>query len=244
VQQQGGSASGSGGSSSSSTSSSSSVAAEAEALCGELNARLAQWEAAAAAQEAGGGGGAAAVAPPQPPAHPFVPGSAHCFPAMALDVVSAALAPACAALRGGLGEVLPLGLAALAGWRAVAGEACGAAALDVEALRAGCRLVGWAPGSPTPALFFAVLRAMAGAEQEEVLRFVFARRRLPARGGPALVLARMARADPDASLPMGHTCAGQLDLPEYSCASAMRAALLRAARLCTAFDLDGGAAGL
>ena len=103
--------------------------------------------------------------------------------------------------------------------------------------------MGGPQGSPTPGLFWRALGGMRAGEQEAVLKFVFARRRLPRAGGPALVLARMAREAPDAALPVGHTCAGQIDLPDYSSVEVMRGALLRAASLSSVFDLDGGAQG-
>ena len=140
--------------------------------------------------------------------------------------------------------LLPLPLLRLAGWRALASEACALAVLDVAALRARSSLLGWGGSTRTPDMFWDVLGAMAPQEQEAVLKFVFARKRLPRQGGPALVLARMGREAPDRSLPMGHTCSGQLDLPDYSSREVMRAALLRAASLCSAFDLDGGASGV
>ena len=102
---------------------------------------------------------------------------------------------------------------------------------------------------PTVGFFWAALRAMSAPEQESVLMFVFARRRLPPAHVPwswpaHFTLMRMGRNEPDSSLPCSHTCSFQLDLPEYSSAEVCRRQLLRAASSCIAYDLDGGARGV
>jgi len=141
--------------------------------------------------------------------------------------------------------VLPLPLLRLAGRAAVEAAATGAPALDVARLRGAAKLVGWpSPAPPAVAAFWEVLEALAPRQQELVLRFVFARRRLPAGGGGAvLTIARMARDAPDGTLPVGHTCAGVLELPEYSSKEALRRALLKAAEEGLAYDTDGGSTG-
>lgn len=150
------------------------------------------------------------------------------------------------AMREGFTSVVPLGVARLLSWHELETLVCGSPGLDVAMLRRHTRYDGFSASHPVVAMFWRVLEAMAPEQQASVLRFVWARDRLPtsdAGWGRPFTVARMARDDPDASLPQSHTCSFQIDLPEYSCDDAMRTALERAAEFSGDYDLDGGSAG-
>ena len=172
---------------------------------------------------------------------PFTAHNIGSVSTLAIGYLCKALMPGAQCIREGLGAMLPLPLLRLAGSLTLERTACGPLTLDLTALKRTARVIGWAtPTHPTPTMFWEVLGEMSVEEQEGVLKFVFAMRRLPTDNPPLLTLARMERDSPDTSLPMGHTCVGQLDLPNYSSKQAMRAALLKACALCSSFDLDGG----
>jgi hypothetical protein len=180
---------------------------------------------------------------------PVTPATAARFVALAIRARIAELLPAARLLAHGLAAVVPAPLACLLSPAELSTRACGTPGIDVDVLAAHTRYEGFRPDSPVVARFWRVLRAMSPREQESLMRFIFARRRLPAPG-PAgrwphlFVLARMARDDPDASLPQGHTCSFQLDLPEYTTDAAMARQLRVACENSVEYDLDGGAVGV
>jgi hypothetical protein len=99
---------------------------------------------------------------------------------------------------------------------------------------------------PSVIAFWQALRDMSPAEQESVMMFIYARRRLPSANIPwpsNFTLMRMGRDSPDLSLPCGHTCSFQLDLPAYSSYQVCKRQLLVAAASCIGYDLDGGSNG-
>jgi hypothetical protein len=175
------------------------------------------------------------------------------------------IAPSLLALARGLTGLVPPAPLALLPPAQLEALIAACPGIDVDALRRRTRYEGWIlpqvegetgqakafvphpdpPSHPTIVAFWEVLASLSPTQQESFLRFVYARRRLPPTDAPwphAFVIARMSRTNPDTSLPCGHTCSFQLDLPEYSSATALRAGLLTAAE-CLEYDLDGGAAG-
>ena len=168
------------------------------------------------------------------------------------DRAAAERRPLARALGVGLERVLPLTLLRIAGARALADAVGGARDLDVSALRAKARYRGWgrvagvecphdvSESHPTVRAFWSVLDSLSRRELELVMRFTFARRRLSPTNLPTLTLERMARDDPDGSLPAGHTCGSVLELPEYSNEATLKRQLLKAAESCIEYDLDGG----
>jgi len=157
------------------------------------------------------------------------------------------VAPPIAAIRDGLGLIIPL--QALDVWSSgdFEAELCGQASLDLDLLQRNTRYEGFSPGSDAVKHLWLALGAMSPQEQALVLRFVWARDRLPssdAAFSQPFVIARFYRDEPDASLPQAHSCSFQLDLPEYSSVAVLRRQLLLAAESCIGYDLDGGARGL
>jgi hypothetical protein len=191
-------------------------------------------------------GGRAVELVPGGAATPVTAATAPRFAALALAARVSELQPAAACIATGLAAVVPLPLLRLAGADALEARACGSPGIDVDVLRAHTQYEGFAANSPVVEAFWRVVRAMTPTEQESLLRFVYARKRLPPAGAPwphEFVVARMGRDDPDASLPAGHSCFFRLDLPAYSSADVLRARLLFAAENSIDYDLDGGARG-
>jgi len=161
----------------------------------------------------------------------------------------AELEPAVAALRAGLGAVVPLSSLALLTAAELEELVCGSRTLNVSLLQRHARYEGGYTATSLPVQrLWTALAGLGPQAQASVVRFITGRSRLPGteagwQGLPPLVVARLARAHPDATLPQAHSCSFQLDLPEYSSAAACAAALVKAAELCACFDLDGGARG-
>lgn len=119
--------------------------------------------------------------------------------------------------------------------------------MDVALLRRHTRTQGMDRHGHLVDWFFDVLKGLPPSRQSRVLRFIWARDRLPPNdAGFAMpfTIMRDGRDSPDGALPSAHTCTFQLDLPTYSSPAVMRRQLLAAADNCVGYDLDGGAQGV
>lgn len=182
---------------------------------------------------------------------PVTAATAQKFVRLAIRTRAAEFAPAAACLAHGLGSVVPLAYLRLFTPRQLELLVCGQPGLDLPLLKSRSRYEGFGPDAashPAVQAFWSALASMTPAEQEGVLMFAYARRRLPsgdAKWPRDFTLARMGRDRPDESLPAGHTCSFQLDLPSYSSAEVAKRQLLRAVMEGgVGYDLDGGAAGV
>ncbi|KAA0165530.1 hypothetical protein FNF31_01875 [Cafeteria roenbergensis] len=156
--------------------------------------------------------------------------------------VSAGLAP----LAAGLSSLVPLPMARVMTPRSLRTLVCGTSKMDVGMLRRHTRLAGFDKDAPQVGWLFSVLDSLPAARQATILRFIWARDRLPSTdAGFAMpfTLARLGRSNPDGTLPQAHTCSFQLDLPPYSSEEVLRERLCLAAAACAGYDLDGGARG-
>lgn len=164
--------------------------------------------------------------------------------------VSARLAEFDAALDAviaGLRKVVPIETLRVFSWRELELEVCGRQTLDVDLLRQNTRYEGYSETDPVVVMFWAALRRMSAKQQSAVLRFVWARERLPLSAADfpcAFIIAHLPSDDPDSNLPRAHTCSFQLDLPRYSSEEYLHRQLLLAAENCVGYDLDGGARGV
>lgn len=124
---------------------------------------------------------------------------------------------------------------------------CGSAGIDVQLLKRHTQYEGFTPDCETVRFFWSVVSAMAKEDQSKILRFVWARTRLPPNDAGfdrPFKITLMRRSQPDHWLPEAHTCFFQIDLPQYSCSEVLRTQLLTAARNCIGYDLDGRAQGV
>ena len=90
---------------------------------------------------------------------------------------------------------------------------CGSPGIDVAFLRRHTRYDGINPGHPVIGMFWEVLASLTPAQQASVMRFMWARERLPPSDAAftrPFIIARMPRDDPDTSLPQAHTCVFQV----------------------------------
>ena len=87
--------------------------------------------------------------------------------------------------------------------------------------------------------FWEVLGELTREERALFLRFAWGRSRAPegCRGVKCIVESVGGHGDPDARLPVAHTCFFQVDLPRYTCKAVLHEKLLYAIRHCKDMDL-------
>jgi hypothetical protein len=129
-----------------------------------------------------------------------------------------------AAMRRGLGTVVPLGALALLNGDELRLLACGDDRVDVALLRAHTRYSPpYSEEHPAIQRFWRVYAAMPPEDQAAWIRFCWGRYRLPpsaaawrAGGHPPFTIAPSHHGASDTALPTGHTCWFSVDLPAYS----------------------------
>lgn len=135
-----------------------------------------------------------------------------------------------AAIRRGLGTMVPLRALSLFTWSEAEALVAGEADVDVEVLKRHTRYEGtYTAGHAVVKRFWRVLGSMTPDDRQKYLRFVWGRSRLPAEGAHWTSTHTLQRlAGGDAVLPLAHTCFNTIDLPEYTSDDRMRWGLLTA----------------
>eukprot|EP01036_Dinobryon_divergens_P031758 gene31758-41221_t len=124
---------------------------------------------------------------------------------------------------------------------------CGIAEVDVDLLKSATDYSGYSGIERVISLFWEVLREFSHDDRRAFLRFTWSRSRLPlnlAGFKQRMKVSRLERSDPDASLPVSHTCSFQLDLPNYTNKESIRQKLTYAIHNCIAIDGDDTSAGM
>jgi len=125
----------------------------------------------------------------------------------------------------GLSSVIPLSSLRLQPWISIRNMICGEEGLDIALLRRNTRTQMMEANSQLVDWFFEILGELPPRRQARILRFIWARERLPANDAgfsQPFTIAQIGRDDPDRSLPMAHTCGFQIDIPAYSSRAIMR----------------------
>lgn len=137
--------------------------------------------------------------------------------------------PAVAAMRRGLGSVVPLHALALMTPAHIDELVAGQPEIDVERLKRHAAYEGWGEEHETVRLFWRVFHTFSDADKSAFIRFAWGRSRLP-RGEDWDHPFKVVRVGGStAALPHAHTCFFSIDLPEYTSESRMRSALLTCA---------------
>jgi len=147
----------------------------------------------------------------------------------------------CAAIRAGLGQMIPLRPLTLFNWQELQTMVCGSPTVNVDLLKKCTRYEGLSESDEVVNRFWRVLRSMSESEKSLFLKFVWGRSRLPlseSQFTQPFKLTRLSHSRPDVALPVAHTCFFQLDLPNYSSEITMRDKLLYAINNCSAIDGD------
>ena len=151
-----------------------------------------------------------------------------------------------AAIRRGLGTIIPLQALRLYTWQQVEILACGQPVIDMDVWKLHTEYQnGYSETHPTIKLFWKVLESLSFEEQAGFVRFAWGRSRLPSRNAwfDNMKLQRPAnsggKTDAENMLPVAHTCFFSIELPPYSSEEKMRHGLLTAIHFGAAGILNG-----
>ena len=148
-------------------------------------------------------------------------------------------------VREGLGHVVPLSMLRFLRWDALETRVCGSPKIDLNLLKSVCQYEGLDKNDQTARFFWEVMESMSDADQAQVIRFAWARSRLPRTESSFSDKFKLrAMAGGDNVFPVAHTCYFQLDLPAYSSVTIMRERLLYAIWNTVSIDGDGTTAAL
>jgi len=152
----------------------------------------------------------------------------------------------CAAMRRGLACVVPYALLSLFTWNELEAQVCGRSQMNVDLLQKMTKYNGCSPSDRHIQYFWQIMRNRFDEfEKAKFLKFVWGRARLPVRAADFQThftinqLAASAR-NPDAFMPIGHTCFFSVDMPAYTNLDIMHKRLLYAITHCEAIDADYG----
>jgi len=153
----------------------------------------------------------------------------------------------CQAIRAGLSQVVPISLLSILTWQELRDCVCGQPTIDVGLLKSMSVYEGCSDRDPHIVYFWSVLNDWSKNAPHELntfVQFVWGRSRLPSsaaeweRKFTLQLLHPRAGSDPDAYLPVAHTCFFSLELPAFSSAAVLKRRLLYAIHNCVAIDLD------
>lgn len=135
-----------------------------------------------------------------------------------------------AAIRRGMGQVVPLRALALFTPAEVEELVCGSAIIDIEVLKKHTAYSGYSESSETVRLFWKVFSSLTDEERSQYVRFAWGRSRLPSEGQTWTHEHSINRVGGGSSrsLPNAHTCFFTIDLPDYTTEEDMRWGLLTA----------------
>eukprot|EP00466_Bigelowiella_natans_P001843 jgi/Bigna1/49812/estExt_Genewise1.C_570015 len=149
-------------------------------------------------------------------------------------------------MRRGLACVVPYALLSLFTWNELEAQVCGRSQMNVDLLQKMTKYNGCSPSDRHIQYFWQIMRNRFDEfEKAKFLKFVWGRARLPVRAADFQThftinqLAASAR-NPDAFMPIGHTCFFSVDMPAYTNLDIMHKRLLYAITHCEAIDADYG----
>ena len=150
----------------------------------------------------------------------------------------------CQDIKRGMATIIPSSTTCMFTWQELQVLVCGKPTVDVELLRR--RTIygdGCSASDPHIEYFWQALSSFTEEQKSLFLRFVWGRSRLPPHASDFtqdFKISGMSRAagNPNAYLPLAHTCFFSIDLPAYSSLDAMKERLLYAITHCQAIDAD------
>lgn len=144
-----------------------------------------------------------------------------------------------AAIREGLGSVVPANLMAMFTWREIEPMVCGSVTVDLAVLKKNTKYEGHARTAACVGHFWEALDSFTHEERRLFLRFVWGRSRLPANSDTlSQQFTIQTYYGPDDALPVAHTCFFSLELPNWQSFEIARARMLFAINNCSAIDTD------
>lgn len=145
-----------------------------------------------------------------------------------------------ACIRQGMATVIPIDCLSLWHWRDLERRVCGDPTIDVALLKRKTTYEGLNEQDQLVTFLWKALESFGQADLRLFLRFCWGRSRLPAESSPLWVNGfKVALAEDlhEASLPRGHTCFFQIDLPRYTSAADLESRVLYAVRNCTEMSI-------
>jgi len=135
-----------------------------------------------------------------------------------------------AAMRRGLGCVVPLRLLQLFTWQQAEELVAGKPDVDLEDLKRHTEYRGFRPTDPAIVYFWRAMESLNMDERSQFIRFVWGRSRLPLKGRPWPQTFKIQRQGGvgDETLPVTHTCFFSIELPDYSTEEILKTRLLTA----------------
>eukprot|EP01119_Soliformovum_irregulare_P020806 TRINITY_DN6796_c0_g1_i1.p1 TRINITY_DN6796_c0_g1~~TRINITY_DN6796_c0_g1_i1.p1 ORF type:complete len:3271 (-),score=955.48 TRINITY_DN6796_c0_g1_i1:39-9716(-) len=147
-----------------------------------------------------------------------------------------------AAIRKGLGSIVPLKLLGLFTWEEIEERACGKPNVDVEALKTFCKLKSHTDEHEAKLFdtFWECLSEMTNRERCMFVRFTCGLSRLPSgyKTDKRLKIIFEHNDNDDNSLPRASTCFWSIYIPKYSSKEIMKKRILTALVHCTDIDAD------
>ena len=128
-----------------------------------------------------------------------------------------------AAIRAGMGTIVPMRLLLLWTWEELEFMVCGRPGFDVEALRRHTKYTGYTATSNMGRWILQALESFDDQERERFLRFAWGRSRLPVgeQGWTHSFIVQRKPGD-DSQLPHSHTCFFTVEFPQYSSYGVLR----------------------
>jgi hypothetical protein len=149
-------------------------------------------------------------------------------------------APQIAALRRGIGHVVPTQVLSLFTWYELEMLVCGKPEIDIELLKRHTQYSGVRAEEPHIGYFWSVLESFSQDLRRQFVRFAWAQERLPADDDEfrhthtrMLIKASVGGGPPDSRFPKADTCFFNLELPQFSSETVMREKLLYAMQTTT-----------
>jgi len=152
----------------------------------------------------------------------------------------------CAAMRRGLACVVPYALLSLFTWNELEAQVCGRSQMNVDLLQKMTKYQGCSASDRHIQFFWQIMRNRFDEfEKAKFLKFVWGRARLPVRAADfqthfTINALPASNRNPDAFMPIGHTCFFSVDIPAYTNLNIMHKRLLYAITHCEAIDADYG----
>jgi len=144
-----------------------------------------------------------------------------------------------AAMRKGLGTIIPVQLLPMFTWQQLERLVCGKREIDISLLKANTQYRQVRQNAPHIKFFWDALEEMSHTQRQQFLRFVWGQTRLPTDSHwRQKFQIQPHRMNDDSTLPVSHTCFFSLELPRYSSFETMKKKLLYAIANCEAIDTD------
>jgi len=152
-----------------------------------------------------------------------------------------------AAVRQGLGCMIPSRLLSIYTWDQLEEMVCGRPTIDIQLLKSVTEYSSCSANDAHILLFWQAMEEFTNEERSMFIRFTWGRSRLPLTADSfpqRFKLQSFGKSPPDSYLPISHTCFFSVELPRYSTLEIMKDKLRYAIYNCQAIDGDDTSVGM